>query len=86
MDNWDRSVMGNYSAVGNPVVADTGAPVSDVGASYGDVNLGQPKARTAMDDAMLNVMLQQMQSPVGAAGPRIVLDDFGNPVAGCVFR
>ena len=72
----------NNSAARNPIVVDNGVSMTDAGSPYGNVNIGQPQARTAMDDAMLNVMLQQMQNPPAAAGPGIRLDDFGNPIKG----
>lgn len=67
--------------LGGPLlVADNGQFMTDVGSLYGDMNFGEPVKPTATSDAVYNILLGSMQNPRSAAGPRIMLDDFGNPV------
>ena len=62
-------------------VADSGQFMTDAGSPYGDVNFGEPVKPNATSDAVFNVLVDGMQNPRPAVGPRIVLDDFGNPMS-----
>ena len=63
------------------LVADSGQFMTDAGSPYGDVNFGEPVKPNATSDAVFNALVEGMQNPRPVAGPRIMLDDFGNPVS-----
>ncbi|HEX7634704.1 MAG TPA: LysM peptidoglycan-binding domain-containing protein, partial [Noviherbaspirillum sp.] len=81
-ENARFAAMGIRQAGRPLLLADSGQFMTDVGGPYGDVNFGEPVKPNATSDAMFNALVDGIQNPRPAAGPRIVLDDFGNPVGG----
>jgi len=51
-----------------------------VGSPYEGVEFGEPIAPTPESEAMFNTLVQGMQNTGSGTGPRIMLDDFGNPI------
>jgi hypothetical protein len=62
-------------------VASSGAIMSDVGGTYGEVNFGEPIGSTSEGEATFDALMARLQNPTDEAGPPIMLDDFGNPIA-----
>jgi len=79
--NAEQTAGGERAAGGERVqVASSGAILSDVGGTYGEVNFGEPTGSTPEGEAMFDALMARLQNPTGEAGPPIMLDDFGNPI------
>jgi LysM repeat protein len=77
----DQRDQAMWNLANQPVrVADSGATMTDAGRNYGDVSFGRPIGPTPESDAMFDALVQGIQNAPSPTGPRIVLDDFGNPV------
>jgi len=60
--------------------------MNDAADPYGAIQFGQPAAPTLDSDRITNALIRGMMNASNDAGPRIQLDDFGNPIPNLVTQ